>query len=64
LRTAESGSNKAHAVGQPRADELLTAILASSADAIVALDPKTRITAWNPAAEQLFGFTVEDAIGR
>jgi two-component system, sensor histidine kinase and response regulator len=51
-------------VGHPGADELLTAILASSADAIVAFDPKTRITAWNPAAARLFGFTEDEAIGR
>ncbi|GAC1326145.1 MAG: PAS domain S-box protein [Collimonas sp.] len=33
-------------------------------DAIVISDAKGAITLWNPAAERMFGFTQEDALGR
>jgi PAS domain S-box-containing protein len=35
-----------------------------SPTAIVTVDLDNRVTSWNPAAEQLFGFTREEAIGR
>ena len=28
------------------------------------MDPKGRITYWNPAAETIFGYTNEEAIGK
>ncbi len=39
-------------------------LLANVHDAIVALDGSFRITYWNEAAEQLFGWTREEALGR
>ena len=33
-------------------------------DAIVISDAKGAITLWNPAAERMFGFTQEDALGK
>jgi len=40
------------------------ALLEASPQAIVTLDPEDRVTSWNPAAERLFGYTAEEAIGR
>ena len=39
------------------------AIIASSNDVIVTKNLDGRISSWNPAAERLFGFTAEEAIG-
>jgi len=40
------------------------ALLDASPQSIVTLDPRDRVTSWNPAAERLFGYTAEEAIGR
>ena len=42
---------------------LCDALLQSASDAIVATDREGRITFWNPGAERIFGFTVEEATG-
>ncbi|WP_416354999.1 putative bifunctional diguanylate cyclase/phosphodiesterase [Aureimonas phyllosphaerae] len=39
-------------------------IATTSPDGIVAADASNRIVAWNAGAEQLFGFTAEEAIGQ
>jgi len=49
--------------GQQPSGELLSATVAASGDAIFSLDPQGRITASNPTAQQLFGFTPQEAIG-
>jgi len=33
-------------------------------DAVVAFDAQERITGWNPAAEQMFGWTAQEALGK
>ncbi len=44
--------------------EWLGAIVNSSADAIVGLTPDGVIVSWNPGAEQLYGYTAAEAMGR
>ena len=39
-------------------------VIQHAADAIVVADPDGTITLWNPAAERLFGFAADDAIGK
>ncbi|MFC3999889.1 PAS domain S-box protein [Nocardiopsis sediminis] len=39
------------------------AVLAFSADAIVAMDAELRVVQWNPAAERMFGWTAAEVVG-
>ena len=45
------------------AKELLQSQLDSSPVAIITLDRTGRMTSWNPAAEEIFGFSAEEALG-
>lgn len=38
-------------------------ILDGALDAVIAIDPPGRVTAWNPQAEKTFGFSREEALG-
>ncbi|MBI2467833.1 MAG: PAS domain S-box protein [Candidatus Rokubacteria bacterium] len=40
------------------------ALVRAAGDAVVAADPEGRIRFWNPAAQRIFGFTAEEALGR
>lgn len=45
-------------------DGIATAVLGTSADAIVACDRDGVIRLWNPGAARIFGFTAEEAVGQ
>ena len=47
-----------------RQKQHLQSLLENSPTAIAEVDLDDRITAWNPAAEKLFGYTRQEAIGR
>jgi two-component system NtrC family sensor kinase len=40
------------------------AVMAANDDAIITMSPDGRITDWNPAAEQLFGYRADEALGQ
>jgi PAS domain S-box-containing protein len=44
-------------------EEMFRAMSASAMDAIILLDETDKIVYWNPAAERIFGYTMEEALG-
>ncbi len=50
--------------GAGRVARQLAALVESSDDAIIATDLDLRITAWNRAAERMYGYTAKEAVGQ
>jgi PAS domain S-box-containing protein len=54
-----------HDIGEiQRQKRYYEALVQWSPNAIALLDPEGAVNSWNPAAERLFGYTAEEAIGR
>src|SRR4029077_1882581 len=47
-----------------RQRQYLESLVAISPAAVVVMDPHERVTDWNPAAAELFGYSAEEALGR
>jgi PAS domain S-box-containing protein len=60
---AEHGRAEAEIERQSDRERLLSAAVQSSNDSIVTLTLDGVVTSWNPAAERLFGWTVEEILG-
>ncbi|WP_019633636.1 PAS domain-containing sensor histidine kinase [Actinomadura atramentaria] len=50
--------------GVPSHDPIARAVIESAADAIVAVDARSRVTVWNPAAERMFGWSAAQVVGQ
>jgi PAS domain S-box-containing protein len=58
-------AQRAHSDAELRESrELLSSITAAAMDGIVMIDHEGLIRYWNPAATTIFGYTVEEAVGR
>lgn len=57
---------KLHAVKEEikEKESILNAVINSTRDALIMIDNLGSVTLWNPAAEQLFGYTKEDMLGK
>jgi len=47
-----------------RSEASMRAVLDSAPDAVVGMDDRGAVTAWNPRAEEVFGWTKDEALGR
>lgn len=64
LQPSQTNASRSELPPQMAAESLLTAILNSTEDAIVVCDFDSTITSWNHAAERIFGYTADEAVGR
>ena len=50
--------------GLRRSEARLRTVLDSALDAVIGMDARGLVTTWNPRAEEIFGWSREDAVGR
>ena len=50
-------------IGRPAASRILATLIEASPLAIVTFDPEGVVTMWNPAAERIFGWSENEALG-
>lgn len=50
--------------GLAESEEKFRAIVSGTCDAVMTIDEDGRILSWNPAAERLFGYAAEEALGQ
>jgi PAS domain S-box-containing protein len=55
---------EANSEGASMSAEIAMAVVETSHEAFVGMDAEGRITTWNPAAEETFGWTEEEAVGK
>jgi PAS domain S-box-containing protein len=71
VRAAEAGSGPtvfardvSHRQEQERSRAHMEQVVTGTRDAVLSKDLEGIVTTWNPAAERLYGYTAEEAIGR
>ncbi len=57
-------SRKFHEKSYNQADEKYYSFFENASDAIIIIDLEDRVTAWNPSAEKMFGWTATEALGK
>jgi PAS domain S-box-containing protein len=62
--TRDISERRRTADAQRRREALATAILDTALDAVISIDHHARVQEWNPAAQRLFGYAREEALGR
>ncbi|HEY6097463.1 MAG TPA: PAS domain S-box protein, partial [Candidatus Deferrimicrobium sp.] len=50
-------------IDRPAASRILATLIEASPLAIVTFDPEGVVTMWNPAAERIFGWSENEALG-
>ncbi|MFQ6079902.1 MAG: response regulator, partial [Thermodesulfobacteriota bacterium] len=47
-----------------KSEERYRTLVTSAMDGVISVDPRMKVTLWNPAAERIFGYTEEEMLGQ